>query len=202
MELFVHFLLIMSTPFVFPKFYSLPPFFTRQPVERTFHKQLHLWKDLLLSYTQYHRMYTVNIKDGIFYNEKINRGLQPSFIKEIFLELVSEGKAEWMDGSLESGTSSSKQQQQNERGIRVADDIRIYWNNKDEWATILWNWVIETGREGTVCTLYELREGETAEGTPFQGMDLQMMKEVLKVLEKRGKCVRMGEEGVKFSREI
>jgi len=161
---------------------------------RTYLKQLHLWEQLLLSYAAHYRIYCLHVKHGVFFNETIHRGLEMGFIRDIFLDLVKQQKAEWI--SLEDTPLMF-----NDEGERVGDEIRIYWKNKEEWATEIWNWVLETGREGSVCTIYELREGETSEGSSFHGMDLDMMKEVLDVLERRGKAVRMGEEGVKFTRD-
>lgn len=45
----------------------------------------------------------------------------------------------------------------------VCTQILIFWKTPDEWADELWGWVEENGLNGTVCTVYELLQGDTGE---------------------------------------
>lgn len=36
----------------------------------------------------------------------------------------------------------------------------VYWHTLEEWGDIIYNWVQETGHVGSVCTFYELTQGE------------------------------------------
>lgn len=45
----------------------------------------------------------------------------------------------------------------------------VYWHSLDEWGNMIYNWVSSNGLNNSVCTLFELREGETTEG---EGMHL------------------------------
>lgn len=36
----------------------------------------------------------------------------------------------------------------------------IYWHSLDEWGNMVYNYVCNNGLNNTVCTLFELREGE------------------------------------------
>jgi ESCRT-II complex subunit VPS25 len=55
--------------------------------------------------------------------------------------LVKEGKASW---------NKSKQ------------ICTLYWYSLDEWASIISKWIFDTGKTGTVCTLYEILHGDDA----------------------------------------
>lgn len=48
-------------PFVFPREYSFPPFFTRQTNLTTHHAQLTKWSDLILSYCRHHRIFKLSL---------------------------------------------------------------------------------------------------------------------------------------------
>lgn len=43
----------------------------------------------------------------------------------------------------------------------------IYWHTLEEWGEIIYNWAQENGFVGSVCTLFELTQGED---TTNQGM--------------------------------
>lgn len=45
----------------------------------------------------------------------------------------------------------------------------VYWHTLEEWGDIIYNWAHENGFNGSVCTLFELTQGEdtTNQGTYF-----------------------------------
>lgn len=43
----------------------------------------------------------------------------------------------------------------------------VYWHSLDEWGNMVYGWACNNGLNNTVCTLFELREGEN---TVSEGM--------------------------------
>jgi ESCRT-II complex subunit VPS25 len=50
--------------FVFPEFWSYPPYFTLQPIPETRQKQKELWSSLILSYCRHHKIFQINVDDA------------------------------------------------------------------------------------------------------------------------------------------
>ncbi len=64
------------------------------------------------------------------------------------------------------------------------------------------NKVEESGHRGSVCTIFELREGETGSDAPFHDLDEAMFMMSLQQLQGQGKASVFsmdGSSGVKFS---
>ncbi|EDS33991.1 vacuolar protein sorting-associated protein 25 [Culex quinquefasciatus] len=163
--------------------YNFPPFFTVQPHSKTKEQQLSTWRTLILGYQKHQRQAILNIaEDGpLFVNESISRKLAPEGRLWLLEELVKTGNAAPVD----------KRRQQWE----------IYWHTLDEWATIVHEWATGNGMTGTVCTIFELVAGDNTVGEEFHGLDQDVFKKVLKVLEGKGKCELIAfddNEGVKF----
>lgn len=77
----------------------------------------------------------------------------------------------------------------------------IYWHPLDEWANIISRWATDNGMVNTVCTLFELTNGDTSVGEEFHGLDQNVLVKALKVLQTQQKCELMefdNEGGVKF----
>jgi ESCRT-II complex subunit VPS25 len=74
-----------------------------------------------------------------FINMEIDRSLSLDFIQLILTSLVSSGKAQWE---------------------KDKESCLIYWHTPDEWAILIYKWVFDTGKNGSVCTLYEIINGE------------------------------------------
>ncbi|KAL9648971.1 hypothetical protein ABK040_008351 [Willaertia magna] len=172
--------------FHFPTIYSLPPFFSLQRIEETREKQSKLWCDLILKYCEHYKIYVLNVDKyenvDLFFNQKIKRKLQRDGIIYVLDDLVTKERAEWLDK-------------------KKKDLIFIYWRTPQEWADLIIKFVEENGLNNTVCTFFELLEGETGESSCFHQMDKEMFKKALKVLEKRGKAEMFqsnDNEGVKF----
>lgn len=36
----------------------------------------------------------------------------------------------------------------------------VYWHSLDEWGNMIYNWACNNGFNNSVCTLFELREGD------------------------------------------
>ncbi|CRK19996.1 hypothetical protein BN1708_003273 [Verticillium longisporum] len=193
-------------PFVFPREYSFPPFFTRQTNLTTHHAQLEKWSALILAYTQHHRIFkltppsaassstaaadpsllpttanSTHNTDDLFHNKTLNRRLAPADAREVLDAMRRDGRAETV--------------------ARDGDAVWVYWRTPEEWAALVEAWVDDTAQKGVVVTLYELTEGDTSIGTEFHGMDPDLLLKALQVLAKRGKAQVFGQDdslGVKF----
>lgn len=62
-----------ATPFVFPREYFFPPFFTRQTNLTTHHAQLVKWSALVLSYCRHHRIFKLSISSSGIYSSNNTR---------------------------------------------------------------------------------------------------------------------------------
>ena len=75
----------------------------------------------------------------------------------------------------------------------------MYWRQPQEWGALIYSWAKENGFSNTVCTLYELNEGEDTVGQPFHGLETELLVKALKTLEVEKKAeVFPDNEGVKF----
>nr|CDS23983.1 vacuolar protein sorting associated protein 25 [Echinococcus granulosus] len=169
--------------FSWPWQYDFPPFFTLQPNEETV---ISKWMPgANWCYFQSKKLFSVDVSTlmtsrcELFSNAKINRKANPQLIQAIFDELHRRGNLEWQD-----------------RSHKVAS---IQWRKASSWAADIEKWVRATGRGNTVCTIYEITDGDDTEGEPFHGLDRAVITEALRYLEKHGKAEIMdGGEGVKF----
>lgn len=81
---------------------------------------------------------------------------------------------------------------------------RILWRKPEELAADIYQWAQFQGHVGSVVTVYELHSGEDNAGESFQGVDEELLRRALKILEDQGKCVVFQgetslEDGIKFS---
>ncbi|EGG17860.1 vacuolar protein sorting 25 [Cavenderia fasciculata] len=174
--------------FQFPSYYSREPFFTIQPVLNTRKKQLEMWIDLVLSYCRYNKVYEIDINEYIkkdhklFYNEKINRRLSNESTKIIFEEMIEIGNGEWLD--------------------KDKNRVMVWWRKPEEWATLIYKWVLDSGQTNQVLTLWEIQKGDDTKNQEFYDLDTNVLIKSLKVLEKQSKAqVFQGTDsnlGVKF----
>ena len=98
-------------------------------------------------------------------------------------DLVKQGYGEWLD--------ESKIQ------------CRVLWRKPEELATDIYEWAVANGNIGSVCTIYELHSGEDVHGMSFQGIDEEILRRALAILEDEGKCAifqgeTSSEDGIKF----
>ena len=103
----------------------------------------------------------------LFHNQTIKRSLLS--IKDIHIvltEIVKMGCAEFKD----------------------KNTCFIYFKNLNEWASIVYKYVFDSGKIGGVFTLYELLHGDETEGQEFHGMDQDLFLKVLHVLKSSGKA--------------
>ncbi|XP_055533869.1 vacuolar protein-sorting-associated protein 25 [Wyeomyia smithii] len=163
--------------------YNFPPFFTVQSHAKTKMQQLSTWKSLILDYQKHCKQAVLNINEDspLFVNDTVSRKLPLEGRLWLMEELVKTGNAAAVD----------KRKQQWE----------IYWHTLDEWSTLIYDWAVANGMTNTVCTIYELVAGENTAGEEFHGLNQDVFKKALQVLEAKGKCEIIAfddNEGVKF----
>ncbi|KAI0155308.1 ESCRT-II complex, vps25 subunit [Xylariaceae sp. FL1272] len=196
--------------FEYPREYSFPPFFTRQPNLSTRHAQHVKWASLILSYCAFHRIFRLSLSpsslstttntlspsqtpstpanpsEDLFHNRKIKKRLSPSDAREVLEHMKRDGRAE----AVNSGGKGDG-----------GDVWYIYWRTPEEWASLLESYVEDTAQKGAVLTLYEIVNAEGGRGSEFHGLDAEILQKALQVLVKRGKAQIFGQDdqlGVKF----
>ncbi|KAJ6259149.1 Vacuolar protein-sorting-associated protein [Drechslerella dactyloides] len=159
-----------ALPGYYPEFYSFPPFFTRQPNAASWSSQLVQWRAFILAYCRAHKLWRLNLLDALdsplFHNKAINRKLPLPVVREIITDLTATSNAEW--------TSPDK------------SAAYIFWRTPDDFATLLYTYIDDTGQKGTVLTLHELTDGDNTTDQEWYGMEQAMLVRCLNVLVKRG----------------
>ncbi|KAF4391763.1 vacuolar protein sorting-associated protein 25 [Cannabis sativa] len=172
--------------FKLPHFFNYPPYFTLQPVRDIREKQIQLWKELILEYCRFQKIFVVGLEEDfpLFSNAVIERFLSHEAREAFLSAVVSEGRGEWLD-----------------KGHRKC---LILWHRIQEWADIVLNFVKDNGLEDSVMTIEEIRSGIESRGTELHGIDRTILMRALKLLEQKGKLAifkgsSADDEGVKFS---
>ncbi|XP_063549006.1 vacuolar protein-sorting-associated protein 25 isoform X2 [Cydia strobilella] len=165
--------------------YNFPPFFTIQLHSETRTKQLEAWQHLIADYLKTTKQSTIDIREAqnspLFNNQSINRKLSQESILVVLEYMGKMGQAAPLDKS--------------------KNVWEVYWHSLDEWGNIVYSWASSNGMNNSVCTLFELREGENTVDEEFHGLDMTILIKALKTLEAKGKCELMefdDNQGVKF----
>uniref|UniRef100_UPI00358DEB33 vacuolar protein-sorting-associated protein 25-like n=2 Tax=Myxine glutinosa TaxID=7769 RepID=UPI00358DEB33 len=171
--------------FSWPWQYSFQPFFTLQPNMETRQKQLAAWCSLVLEYCRHHRLYALDLQEAqesvLFNNRQIQRKLPSEVVIIVLEELRKKGNVEWQD--------------------KGKNRCLVLWRRPEEWGNLLYQWVIKVGLTNTVCTLYELVNGEDTVKEEFHGLEEWLMLRALQCLQDEGKAEVFGVgegQGVKF----
>eukprot|EP01035_Chromulina_nebulosa_P017233 gene17233-22759_t len=174
----------MSNSFIPPDIWNFPPFFTLQPNNETRSKQLDQWAQLILKHHSINNIYKMTPSSYIYFsNDSINRKLSNEGIISVINYLISKGYAEWED--------------------HTNTTLKIYWRSPDSMADELYDWVVNNGFTNNVLTVYELHSSEDHINSTLYGVDILIVRKVLNILEKKGKCkiipgLTPEEDGVKF----
>ncbi|KAL3285491.1 hypothetical protein HHI36_000023 [Cryptolaemus montrouzieri] len=165
--------------------YSFPPFFTLQPHPETRSKQVAAWKTLILDYCRQTKTYSLDVREAnqwpLFSNSAINRKLDSNVIISILSELAKNGNAAALD--------------------KAKNRWEIYWHTLEEWASMIYGYICESGLQNSVITFFELSNGTDVEGQEFFGIQTEVLIKVLRVLENDRKCELIladDMQGVKF----
>lgn len=174
-----------STAGALPPFYSLPPFFTLQPVAESRQKQMEMWAEVLLAWCKSSRTFLVDSSTAIFHNKDINRRLPTAGVTAVLEHMSSCKQAEWTDPKAKSQSL-------------------ILWMSLSDWGQELMKWAGSQAKKGTVCTLFEIMEGDDTKGTPLHQIPQQLLLRIVQVLDEQDKAKPVTSsstgdvEGVKF----
>lgn len=168
----------------FPWQHSFPPFYTMQPHQETFRKQMEAWRSMVLDYCRRRGLTLVDVGElsasPLFNNTAIKRRLNDDFVVAILEDLKVRGNLEWVDP-------------------KTKKRAHVYWRSPEEWGALIYEYVRANGLTNTVCTFYELTEGSDTVGQKFHGLDTELLVKSLKVLELQKKAELFpNDEGVKF----
>ncbi|KAL7296484.1 hypothetical protein TKK_0009925 [Trichogramma kaykai] len=165
--------------------YSFPPFFTLQPHAETKVKQIEAWKHLVINYFHNTNQFILDVREvhngPLFYNSAIDRKLSPEIVLIILEELAKSGHAIPLD--------------------KIKQRWIVSWHTLEEWSDIIYSWAQSNGFIGSVCTFYELREGDNTTDQEFYGIDNDLLVRALKILENSNRAELIifdDNEGVKF----
>ncbi|CDR88694.1 related to VPS25-vacuolar protein sorting [Sporisorium scitamineum] len=198
-----------TNTFRYPPIHAFPPFYTLQhnPVSRG--QQLSQWRALVLDYCRHHRIFTLyplpssdlsnTIAEAdphktLFANRSIQRSLSPESIRQVLADLVDHKQAVWED---QLTGIKSKSPGSNAKAF-------VYWKTPVQWADAIYDWVMATGQNKSIMTLFELNQGELTQGQDFYELPTPMLRQALKHLSTQGKAqIFAGSEaedgeGVKF----
>lgn len=149
----------------------------------TLEQQISVWTSLVTKYHKQFKKSTCNINEDteLFKNSEINRELPLEGRVLVMEELAKRGLAECMD--------------------KKRSQWQIFWFTLDELGEMAYTFAIDNGMTNTVCTLFELSQGENTIDQEFCGIDISVMIKALQTLEAKGKCELILSddiEGVKF----
>ncbi|KAK3885841.1 hypothetical protein Pcinc_009968 [Petrolisthes cinctipes] len=173
------------TEFEWPWQYSFPPFFTLQPNADVRKTQLDAWCSLVLGWARKNNVGQIDVTGAtsmvVFRNDSISRALPADGIRVVLDELAKRGNLEWTDKTKRRGY--------------------IFWRSVREWGQQIYQWAQDTSRMNTVCTLFEINQGDETAGQEFHGLDGDILIKALRALEVAGKAELMDfgdNQGVKF----
>uniref|UniRef100_A0A6A7FZ85 Vacuolar protein-sorting-associated protein 25 n=2 Tax=Hirondellea gigas TaxID=1518452 RepID=A0A6A7FZ85_9CRUS len=171
--------------FAWPWYYNFPPFFTLQSNSEVRRSQLQSWCGLVLRWARHHNISTIDTAGAnslpVFSNPEVSRSLPPESIGVVLNELARRGNLEWTDKSKTRG--------------------QVLWLSAGEWADKVYKWAQATSKVNTVCTLYELTQGDESTDQEFYGLSDDVMVKALRHLQSEGKAevIDTGDGlGVKF----
>ncbi|KAM0793106.1 hypothetical protein ACM66B_000586 [Microbotryomycetes sp. NB124-2] len=190
--------LTTASGFTFPSLYSFPPFFTQQPNAQTWQHQRQQWTTLVLSYCKFHKTSRLELTDAtsdleLFNNKAIKRRLPLATLRAVIEGMVASGQAEYDWAGGKPG-----------RGVPPPAAL-IYWRRPEEWASVIYEWIKETGQTNSIMTFWELTEGgDLVHLQDFYQLPEAVLRKALDTLIKQGKAQvfkGVGEDGdgVKFA---
>lgn len=162
--------------------FNFAPFFTIQPNIDTRKKQLEAWCHVVLDLQKQKRSFSLDVHEAqrsIFCNKEINRKLPLDGIYMVLDELCKKGHLEWKDP-------------------KTKKECLVMWRTPEEWGKLIYKYITDRSMTNTVCTMFELSNGDETEGEDFHEIEQWLLVRALKALEVDGKAELMGDEGVKF----
>ncbi|CAL4065393.1 unnamed protein product, partial [Meganyctiphanes norvegica] len=160
-------------------FYKLQP---NADVRKT---QLDAWCSLVVTWAKHKNISQIDVTEAstlpVFSNDSIKRSLPRDSINIVLEELAKRGNLEWTDKSKRRGY--------------------LFWRSAGEWGQQIYSWAVSNSKINTVCTIYELNQGDDTQSCEFHGLDTDILVKALQSLQMNGKAELMDfgdNQGVKF----
>nr|XP_045595575.1 vacuolar protein-sorting-associated protein 25-like [Procambarus clarkii] len=173
------------TEFEWPWQHSFPPFFTLQPNADVRRTQLDAWCSLVVNWGRSNKVSQIDVTEAsslpVFKNPSINRSLPADSIMVVLEELAKRGNLEWTDKTRRRGF--------------------LFWRSPTEWGQLIYKWAQSTSHINSVCTLYEISQGDDTADEEFHKLDGDVLLKALKTLEVSGLAELIDfddNKGVKF----
>lgn len=164
-----------------PAIYSFPPLYTRQPNDIIRNKQIDSWINILLQFAKIEKIWELDSNGrflpdevNLFENNKINRSVTTTFIKEILNRMKSD---QLIINNNDNTTT-----------------FFILWKNLDSWASLILEWFETTNKLNQVVTFYEIVSGDESINWEFHTMPILLISKILQILVKRGRATILKDE--------
>ncbi|CAG2058037.1 unnamed protein product [Timema podura] len=157
-----------------PWHYSFPPFFTIQLHAETRSKQIVAWRALVLEYHRLTKQSVLDIREA-----QRSPLFNNTSINSILFILCHNTRLM----------------------INLIFIWHIYWHTLEEWGGMVYDWAQNNGMINTVCTLFELTQGDNTCDEEFHGLDTEVLIKALRTLEdeKKAEVIIFDDtQGVKF----
>ena len=204
--------------FSLPAYFNFPPFFTLQPNASTRAKQLKLWVDLLVSYTQActNPAYTPPPPTtAVSSASALPASVRPNPASRCLVLSVSTPSCVLFAHPRINRILSTPAITAILAAATAADYcctnaastvVYVLPRTVAEWAEAVYGWASEAGAGGAVggvYTLYELQCGVAASGAVFYGLPMDVLLAAVQRLAQQGRCVLIkgdviSETGLKF----
>ncbi|KIM47132.1 hypothetical protein M413DRAFT_440655 [Hebeloma cylindrosporum] len=180
-----------TTPsgFLLPSIHSAPPFFTEQPNPTTQSIATEQWIRLILTYARHRKLFILRVEDAeaaesdwaeILRNERINRKMTPGHLCNIMVAMADKNLAIY---------EPPKQKR----------SILVYWRLPEEWAEVLYEWVVDSGQLNTIMTFYEITDPLVE--SALTNIPVPLLRKAIGILGKTGRAQMIAiadGEGVRF----
>ncbi|KAF4661906.1 Vacuolar protein-sorting-associated protein 25 [Perkinsus olseni] len=136
-------------------------------------RQISLWRDRVLKTCREKKRSFLDIAlqsaalvQEVFGNPEIHRQLNLDGIRAVLNDLVSTDNGRWCDAA--------------------QTRFLVLWHTPAEWAQIIYDWATNTGKLGSVETVFSLHSGEDSQGAEFHGIPPEVIMLGLENLELAG----------------
>ncbi|KJA23496.1 hypothetical protein HYPSUDRAFT_66183 [Hypholoma sublateritium FD-334 SS-4] len=178
-----------TSGFLLPSIHSAPPFFTEQPNPTTQATATAQWSRLILAYARHKKLFILRVEDvetsgsdwdEILRNTRINRKILPGYLSNIMEAMVAQNLAVY-------------------EPVKQTRSVLVYWRLPEEWAEVLYDWVISTGQLNTILTFYDITDPPLE--SLLTGIPISLLRKAISILSKTGRSQTIAiadGEGVRF----
>ncbi|KDR80840.1 hypothetical protein GALMADRAFT_1357729, partial [Galerina marginata CBS 339.88] len=175
--------------FLLPSVHSWPPFFTEQPNPTTQSTATEQWIRLILTYSRHRKLFILRVEDAdttgsdweeILRNERLNRIILQNHLSNIIASMVDKNLAAY-------------------EPPRQTRSVLVYWRLPEEWAEVLYDWVIAMGQLNTILTFYDITDPPVE--SPLTNIPTPLLRKAIAILAKTGRSQMIAiadGEGVRF----